>query len=463
MRRWLADNLEPLLEDEIMDFQHWIEEAPYPSYRKEQLRVANDTLESEGLKKRDLENKSFTKWETYEAFKHCRSINSRSDKFKCYSGPLFHSVEKKVFSNAHFMKFVPVKDRPATLVERLEGWKKFYVSDFTSFESSMVEPTMLAVECQLYSYMLSKRPEAAAVIIDALTGENVCRFDGYTVKVGATRMSGDMCTSLGNGFTNLMVNLFVAEESGARIDGLVEGDDGVFGVSGDIKEELFRQLGFIIKLDWKENLYNTSFCGMSFTREMTSMGDPRKILLNFGWTHSRLGLASDKYLPGLLRSKALSLVYEHPRCPILTALGLRVLQLTRSVKRVSSDDSYKRKIEEESVRFSAATGIEVDKGISQGIREDFYMTYGISPDDQVEVERYLAGWGLEPLSHPKLLSWYAPGSPCRRYWESYVSYFGPEFDFALADEIRPRCYTAGSVERGWQCSIVEGELPSGML
>lgn len=418
-------------------------------------------MKEEGLGKKGTENKSFTKWETYESFKHCRSINSRSDLFKCFSGPIFHSIEQKVFQNDHFMKFVPVKDRPKVMIERLDRWQKYYVSDFTSFESSMTAAVMEAAECQLYRYMLKNEPEKADIICRALTSENKCKFDGYTVTVSATRMSGDMCTSLGNGFTNLMANLFVAEESGVHIDGLVEGDDGVFGYSGEIEEALFAKMGFIIKLDRKDNLYQTSFCGMSLTRQMTSMVEPRKVLLNFGWTHSRLGLASDKYLMGLLRSKALSLVYEHPRCPILTVLGLRVLELTKNVRPVKSDDLYKRRIEEESLKFSDHTLAELNRGIDADMRADFALAYAVSIQDQLELEKWISRMSLGPLDHPIIQSWFWAGSPSRVYWSKYVSYYNEAFDYALADEVRPKCFSYAKISNGLMSGIQGIDPPPG--
>lgn len=221
--KWVRDNLKPL--DPTLDtsVETWLEGANYTQVRKEELlKTWNDCQDKGGVTRKHTRVKSFIKWEQYEEFKYPRGINSRSDAFKCAVGPIFHHIEKILFQDKHFVKYIPIGDRPKWVMDRLSGVGcRFVETDYSTFETSFIKEVMEAVEMVLYEYMTSSLPGGQAwyqLVHKAMTGKNSCSFRDFLVELSATRMSGEMCTSLGNGFTNLMVMLFLCEENGVMCD-----------------------------------------------------------------------------------------------------------------------------------------------------------------------------------------------------------------------------------------------------
>lgn len=379
--------------------------------------------------------KSFMKKEHYwDKYKYPRAIKSRSDFVKVFVGPYFKAIEDVLFSHPAFIKHIPIKDRPEYIYDMLAKWGKWYVTDYTSFESSFSPLVMEALELVLYEHMLMHYPGMFEFIRDMLTGENRCVFKDATVEVMGKRMSGEMCTSLGNGFSNLMLFKFVVYEKGGECAGVVEGDDGEFGSSVTISGEDFLTLGFTIKLVELNDLFSGSFCGLMLTRELTSMTDPRKALVRFGTSLSPVALGSDNARLGLLRAKALSLVYEHPRCPILTQLGLRYIALTKGHNAIFESDYWHSHVAQETLSNEEWTMLQVARGISPGIREDFERLYGIDTCSQLQIEQYIASHDISELDHPAIEALYAPSFVGREYYERYVSDYWREYDWPAAFE-----------------------------
>jgi len=421
VKKWLAVNLTPLVNKDFT-VEAWLNDTDYPLWRKDELRREWENKKgrtpskyvSVGERQGDFINKAFVKCETYPCYKFPRSINSRTDLFKCYTGPVFKRIEEEVFKHPSFIKHIPVKDRPQYIFDKMAGHNRYYVTDYTSFEASFVPEIMKACEMQLYKHMLVNNPKAYRVIKEALTGENISKFRHYSTLVPGVRMSGDMCTSLGNGFTNLMLFTFFAERNGGRAHGIVEGDDGLIASTVPITKADFEELGFIIKMEEHASLYDTSFCGMNLSSELTSMVDPIKTLLNFGWSHSPLAQGGAKLRRSLMKAKALSLLYENPRCPVVTILGLKALELAGNVKPRFHGDVWERQIEKESVEFKEHTHNEINKGISEQIRADFAIRYGISIPLQKEWEKIICSskcgfvcyTGLLDLVHSDTLDYF---------------------------------------------------------
>jgi len=117
-----------------LDFEEWLEQTSYNEQRKNQLRQAKDFADRPDYATCQKVD-SFVKTESYPEFKHARMINSRNDKFKCYSGPFFKAMENEVYKYHSFIKHVPVPDRPALIcaLDKSGGFK--YATDFTAFES----------------------------------------------------------------------------------------------------------------------------------------------------------------------------------------------------------------------------------------------------------------------------------------------------------------------------------------
>lgn len=336
VRRFVRKNLSPLAVDSDTSVEAWLETTHYPKWRRDELMAKME--ECVALEEHHFRCKSFVKDECYPTWKHARAINSRTDEFKCTVGPIFKLIEKAVFQLPWFIKNVPVAERPKYIFDRLFNPGCRYVeTDYTAFESLFTADLMAAVEFELYDYMTSHLPQHGQfmdLVRKVLAGKNTCEFKTFTVSVLATRMSGEMCTSLGNGFSNLMFMLFLCEKLGSTTVGVVEGDDGLFMVDGPIPTtQDFADLGLVIKLQAHDALEEASFCGLVFDPEdLVNVTDPREELATFGWCSSRYARSRDKIKLMLLRCKSLSLAHQYPGCPILSSLAQYGLRVTRSVR-----------------------------------------------------------------------------------------------------------------------------------
>lgn len=401
---FVKKNFTPIPADADVSFETWLANTQsYSAARKEELRQVWDSSKRAVRFRKDFENKNFAKKETYGQFKHARGINSRTDVFKCFSGPFFKLMENEVYLHQAFIKHVPQRQRPA-YIQRMLGkypgpWAE---TDYSQFEKHFTPEVLHSVEFVLYKHMLENFPSVYRVIASALSGTNVCSNPYFSLKVRGRRMSGDMCTSLGNGFTNLMLATFIASEKGGMLEGVVEGDDGLFYSSVELTPDDFMRLGFTIKMLKHDDLLRTSFCGLVMSRELSTMTDPLKVLLNFGWTNSAQMNGGPRVLGGLLRAKALSLAYEHPQCPILSTLAIRTLELTKEFSPRFSKGWYDYNLVRETEMFKEETASMLDEGPSDVTRRDFATHYGVPVHIQLHVENEIAKWTGGPLDGPWL-------------------------------------------------------------
>lgn len=351
VKNWIRKNLVPLSPDTDTSIEAWLSKTHYPQWRKQQL-LDNWDFYSGHVERRHFIVNGFVKDETYTQYKNSRGINARTDMFKVAVGPIFKCIEKILFENPWFIKYVPVPDRAKLIYETLYDENvNYYATDHTSFEGHFTKEFMQACEFELYDYMTSKLPagvrlEFMKYINEVLGGTNEVFFKFFSYKIKATRMTGEMCTSLGNGFSNLMMILFVSSESGFETRGFVEGDDSIFSGPRNVrlKDELFKELGFTIKLEKLDDIHTASFCGNVFNPgDYLNVTNPIDILLSFGWTTSRYARSKNAKHMRLLRSKALSLLYEYRGAPIIKNLALYALRVTEGYRAYSGEmNEYQR-------------------------------------------------------------------------------------------------------------------------
>lgn len=424
---WVRDNLNPLVEGDLPTMHEYVMSTNHPLWRRLELDDAAKDVERSSISREDFVNKSHGKRETYPKYKHARGINSRTDRFKVYSGRYFHAIENVLYSRPEFIKHVPVCDRARFVVERLGCHPgPYYETDYSHFESHFTPEVMRSLELVLYKHMLSNFPGVYRVIESALIGVNVCRFHNFTLKIRGVRMSGDMCTSLGNGFSNLMLAKYVAFKKSGVLDGIVEGDDGLFVSSVPLTAEDFASLGFEIKMLSHNDLYETQFCGLQFSRSLCNLTDPVDVLVNFPWSHSSQVGPSYRVRLELLRAKALSLRYEYPRCPILTALGQRYIQLTSGSRARFDGNWYERNVEIETIKYRARTDEEVSLGIDDITRADFSRLFGISTQLQLAIEDEISRSSLMELGGPVLKAFLRDvvHPDVFHYWDNFVCAYG---------------------------------------
>lgn len=365
-------------------------------------------------------NKSFRKLERYPVFKpdfeykHARAINSRSDLFKVLTGPYFHLMERIVFNLVpFFVKYVPVSQRPRYISDVLRGMVKLLGTDHTAFEAHMTREILFACELQFYRFMLSECEGGMFVfeeIVLALAGTNVCQFRDFTVSVEGVRMSGDMCTSLGNGVTNWFTMACACHDRGIEdLHGVVEGDDGLFGFrDGNVPtEDDLSALGMELKLEVFEHPGQAGFCQMRFDDEsLVVVRDPRSILTTFGWSDNCAKLGGEEARKGLLRARALSLLAEAPNSPVVSALGRYGVRATDGVLPRWENTYW------EHVLFLGFAPSDVTPWMAERMNKEVPFSsrlvvedcFGVCPEQQIRIERYLDGLSaIQPLDDPDIL------------------------------------------------------------
>lgn len=396
VRHWLVENLAPLAPSEVLNFDQWIAEAPYTDARKAELRAV--WLEQAGglpRMKQARRVNAFIKTESYELskdgeFKAARWICSRSDAAKVILGPWMKSIERRVYELPWFIKHVPVQDRWRVVSGLKGGGRKYIITDYTSFEASFASAFMENCECLLYSHMLQCVTGAGQYIRKVLTGKNQIRTRaGVSVELQGRRMSGDMNTSLGNGFSNLMLMLFFCQRLGTTVEGRVEGDDGVFALTGTVPTpDMFARLGFEIKLAEVEDPCMGGFCGV-VAADGTNIRDPSKFLQGFGWSSSAIQGGEGVQMQ-LLRAKALSALYENPACPIITSIASQALDLTEGVNPRFVWDGY---------HAPPPVKRPERRPVSCRTRDLFFKLYGVTPQVQIQCEERIdAGGSLDFLT-----------------------------------------------------------------
>lgn len=337
----------PLTPDCDIGIEQWLAQTNYTESRKEQLRQAAEKVRH---KSPSTVVKSFVKDEMYTDIKHSRGIFSRHDQFKVVVGPVFKLIEKQLFdgpkTSKYFIKKVPANERAQFVKDRLSGkGSQTMATDYTAFESHFIETLMEACEFQLYNYMTRNLncPDFKR-FYTVIKQMNRIAFRNFTLSVRATRMSGEMNTSLGNSFANLMVFLYLHRKN-TNVDCLIEGDDclGVFDGVCPSNDD-YKALGLTVKIERPKSIGRASFCGQVFASDLTTLTDPLKFLLKFNWASALYKDSCDKTLRELARARAMSALSSYPACPIVTAFSKYVYRTSGKYWKIDASKSNWEKI-----------------------------------------------------------------------------------------------------------------------
>jgi hypothetical protein len=410
-RRLLIKLFPQLDADTNIDVQDYINSLQFPDSRKEQLRQAVKNVEDKSKKMNPLDVKSFIKEESYFEPKAFRTINSRIDEYKVRVGPWIHAVEKLVFKMKWFIKTIPVCDRAAVVIERLEKVGRVYMStDFTAYESSFRKHIMEAAEFQLFEHVTKKMPGAQDFmsLYKQISLDNRLLFDAVVANIACKRMSGEMSTSIANGYTNLALVLFTAYKEGMNIDDLdffVEGDDAIISCVNKLPTTWFERLGFLCKMEVHNTVRTASFCGLIFSQPGHIIRDPRPVIAKIGWAMRQYVKSSDSTKKALLRAKALSLACEMPNCPILSPLAHRLMELTAGVRvdkilmkaNQQSFDMYHKVM---LINAITSKPWQVPPNILADTRVLMEIKYGIHVEIQIAWEKYFSTLEMGPMDLP---------------------------------------------------------------
>jgi len=431
---WIRENLVPLSADSDTSYETWRDNTSYATSRILQLNALNkETLHLNWMdiihSKKYTNVDSHPKDEMYSEFKVIRWINSRHDLFKIRSGPIFKLIEHELFKNSLFIKYVPVRDRANWIKENIyhDGWY-YYATDYSSFESLFTPRLMKSCEMLLYYYMTRNLVGGSEwydsikyVLCDApyTLGTKTVKCD-----LTGTRMSGEMNTSLGNGFTNAMVTLFMLREAGVNDHRAVfEGDDGLISSPTQLTASVPEQLGLRIKMEEYSSLEQASFCGNRFSLdEKIIVRNPIECLCSFGWSKLNQVNSRETKLDVLLRSKAYSLRYQYNGCPVLTKFANYVLRVTKraqsGISKYLKEDRTLSVWERDLLKKSVEYFEEVETGPkTRKLVEDLFS---LSVSDQITLEKYFDSLTcVTAIEHP-ILKKYAVLKP---QWSFYFQNF----------------------------------------
>jgi hypothetical protein len=377
------------LTSEDYSVEQWLDEINAPGSRKRQLYEISKKNYSPN---KHTVVKMFIKDEFYDEYKYPRLIMSRHDRFKCRVGPMFHRIEKILFSLPMFIKKIPVSERGEYIRKYL--WKpnsKYFATDFSAYESHFTPEMMRAIEFVLYRHMAPNDSEGRQFLsdIEVLCGRNRCVNKLASVWINGVRMSGEMNTSLGNSFANYVLIKFAAKRAGVKVKGVVEGDDACFRCDGHISPGVFEAMGLSVKFVEYPTIGEMSFCGILQDEDgRQTVTDPYKVLCRFGWSKRKYVGCSDKTKQALAIAKALSYIHAYPHMPIVRPfcdMILRTCKMSkfRVLRVINNMDSYHRDL-----YLAAFNARDSLPGFEPRIetRQLIDKLYGISPAKQIELE-----------------------------------------------------------------------------
>lgn len=402
---WLKANLVPLSAEDVPSFSEWLAEVNHPDWRKKEYQKAHDQWYEGEVKRSKLRTKKcFVKREFYDKAKFHRIIHSPTDYEKVLQGRFISAIEKKLFARPEFIKKISKADWPEYIrsVIGVEGFKTFG-SDYKSFEANFVDELQQICELRLAYYMLSNFLGDEAVD-DILKGDTRKLLESklFVAWIEGTRSSGKMSTSLFNGFSNEMFNLFfLFRRCGAtQVRCVIEGDDGLFSHNGKIDPtpEMYLELGLTIKIEVVNHWYEASFCGVvTHPDVMRTLANPWKVVCTASWAGYDYLRATTQTLTQLAQVKALSYLSQYPGCPVIQSVAMWMLRSTR-FERESLDyllDWYQqqqattwwdRHIVEEIRKSSLAP-----EPVHSGSRQVMETVFGVNVEVQLALERLFDG------------------------------------------------------------------------
>lgn len=409
VNNFIHSHYEPL---EYMPLSHklqdtWLDNSKYTIKQKEKFhKILQEYFDSgltlhhyindnDKLHSRIYECGTFIKKEFLTEEKFPRLINPRPDEFKAFVAPYIKEIEHRVIYNEHFIK----GKLPNEVVDRMKEiqskYLHLYETDFSSFEGSFSVEFQDVCERALFDYMLQFNPHIKSMVDECYTGRNVLILGATKDKITfkGSRMSGDMWTSLANGFSNMMIMQYCAMLSHKRVsddfDFMVEGDDGLIGSNYAIDFGIVKKLGFSLKCVEACDTNDLSFCGHRYSPSGDHFVDAVAQLTKFGWAYETAVIDNysentTKYEAALMRAKALSLLVNAGGMPIVQPLCEQIILLTEGIK--VERKHFDRWLDMQ-YDVSKLDHLTFRKDITKDNREYFANLYGVNITEQLKIEQ----------------------------------------------------------------------------
>lgn len=386
--------------------------------KKKAYQQALELIGSEGLNlEGDSSVKVFVKYEKTDRTTKCdpvpRVISPRNPKFNIALGRYLRPMEErifkalgKLFGHPTVMKGMDT-DRTARVLR--EKWEKFNKPVAIGLDASRFDQHVsldaLKLEHSIYTRCLRFKKHVRK-LERILKCQLVNRCRGYTADgklsytIEGTRMSGDMNTSLGNCVLMCLMIHQYALDRGVKVQLANNGDDCVvFLEQRDLEKfsqglfEWFLQMGFNMAIE--EPAYefeHIEFC------------QTRPVFDGVCWTMCRnplSAIAKDSvFLKGKDYEKLIPLWLDAVGTGGLAlAGGLPIFNSFYSMLRRSGNHVHKNaknklvSLDNDEIlpwymRETSMSGKRVANAPSPEARSSFYSAWGITPDEQVSLERY---------------------------------------------------------------------------
>jgi len=353
----------------------------------------------------------FGKDEFYLEPKFVRLIAARHDLLLLFLGPAVKAVEKEIFKSPHFIKKIPTHERPEYIERQLAEGEvpavfegddglgkhngKIVGTDWTSFEV-VFRQSIAVLGSDLMTYMLSN------FLVELRRLNTACWTGSWgraklmlVCFVMLIRNSGDLITSLINGYSNAIIWEFLHVKFPDR----------------DLTTEDFARLGGICKIDISETVGEASFCGMMYDEGGKQMiRDAAPVIAKIGWCPLRYVGTSDVVHLQLLKLRLLSLGHEMGKCPILWAYARQGLYKLRNVRIRQSIldglDVYEKERVHAALDAYGKSSVGIDGFMpeimsepTQATRELYSHCFGVDVPTQLSLEASFASMDYRIPNH----------------------------------------------------------------
>jgi hypothetical protein len=381
----------------------------YTGAKRARYALAAQRLLAEGVSRKDATVSMFVKMEKLNPVKvnpDCRAIQFRTPKYCVAIGQYLKPLEHIIYELSGDGKLLPPDrligkglnqtERAELLVKKWHRFDRPVVVgiDATRFDKH-IHTGLLEVEQIIYNAMVRDRTFARYMSWQMVNKGRTRSGVKYTVR--GKRMSGDMNTALGNCLIMVICVAFVLH--GIKYDLLDDGDDLLILCEDkllcEVQQRVGRLLSFglVVKAEAPErSLPEVNWCQSNPIEVMPGkwrfIRHPTKAFA--------CALGGSKYMESSLKLRK-KLVNSIGLCELVLNSGVPVLQefavalirnaaTTETLKFDSIDSMYYRVMRE--------TALPMAVEIHPSARDSFMAAFGVTPQDQVDMELRLRNWSF---------------------------------------------------------------------